>query len=239
MRKKRESKHFSRLWRYVSRAVMDAFDECDEKFIVDCNVTRRNATKETEIWKAAVEDVYRSLRSELEIECYGTDDHESTLDPSKTAAVVCCALIKKKAISFNEDSALAMLKQKESVLQINDVAGRIRLNHWIVDNFFVNYKIAYLSGLMILFDTMLGELLHNSETLEYGKKLANLGCIHHYPGRSEFDNFDVNFVLGLGRSDMKQKEINTFFLASHFYQMEMYTRIAIGLDRTLSDHSVS
>lgn len=224
---KQESKHFARLWTYVTRAADDAFAECDEDFINKCRVSRKDPVA----WKNAAEKEYRNLRCELELQCYGSTDRERTLDSSKTAAVICCTLMRKKALSFDEEQALGLLVENEAELGSNKFPDRIAFNHWIVDNYFVNYKIAYLAGLRIMFETLLGELLHDEATREYGRKLADMGRLQRYPVRPKFDNFDVNMVMGLGRADISSQEVSTFFLASQYYQIEMYTCLALGLNQ--------
>lgn len=243
---KRESKHFSKLWREIERAIECAADECGDEFRSSCGLT---FVKMDQL-KKAVEWEYRQLRNALKKECYGRNEEgrlmdaaeerlESdggrersgqSLDARKIAAVVYCALIRKKPLVFDEKQAVELLAKQEELLNKQENPDRTVLNKWIVDNFFVNYKIAYLAGLRIIFVALLSELLERQDTLEAGKQLAERGRLFPYPRYAGLDNFDVSMVLGLGRSDMKKDKITLFMLALQFYQIEMYARRMLGLD---------
>lgn len=243
--RKRESKHFAKLWREIELAIKCADTECGDEFRTSCGL----AFVKTDQLKEAVEQEYRQLRDDLKKECYGRNEEgrpmdvveegrendgsrESgqSLDARKIAAVICCALIQKKPLVFDEKKAVELLALQEELLNRQRNPDRTVLNKWIVDNFFVNYKIAYLAGLRIIFMTLLSELLEDPDTLEAGKQLAARGRLFQYPRWAGLDNFDVNMVLGLGRSDMKKDKIAPFMLALQFYQIEMYARRMLGLD---------
>ena len=108
--------HFKRLWESVQQAISDSFEECDPEFLERCNVQRiydRNHKGTESKYEEAVEDAYRMHRGELRHECYGPakrDDED--LDSRKVAAVICCALIDRKAISFDYSEASKMLQEK-------------------------------------------------------------------------------------------------------------------------------
>ena len=243
---KRESKHFAKLWQEIECAISDAVVGWRREFKETCKLAYIEPNK----LKDAVEEEYRSLREDLKHECYGKNeegrlkekvedegqnqnsenDDAQSLDARKIAAVICCALIRKKALVFDESTANMLLEEQEAILNQQEKPDRTVLNGWIVDNFFVNYKIAYLAGLRIIFKTLLGELLGKTETRTVGEALATRGCLYRYPRVQGLDNFDVSMVLGLGRLDMKQDKIAPFMLALQFYQIEMYTRRMLGLD---------
>lgn len=228
MSNKSESKHFSKLWELIGLTINEAIEECDPYFVEKCGLARVSDSK----LKVPVENTYRNLRERLKRECYGTsDDEKLSLDARKIAAVICCALVAEKAVAFDEDQAERMLKEKEIQVQKEKKADRTDLNEWIVNNFFINYKIAYLAGLRIIYRTLLAELLHDEMTKKAGEELNRNGCLFRYPRTPKLDNFDVNMVLGLGRSDLQHSEINSFMLALQFYQIEMYARQKLGLDK--------
>lgn len=224
---KAESKHFSKLWELIELAINEALEECSSDFIKECGLVQVDGLK----LKKSVETTYRRLRERLKRECYGvTDNGPQSLDARKIAAVICCTLIAEKALAFDEDSAAELLEKKETQLIKEKKSDRTALNEWIVNNFFVNYKIAYLSGLRIIYRTLLAELVHTEATKKAGERLNEKKCLFCYPRVPKLDNFDVNMVLGLGRSDIQQSEINLFMLALQYYQIEMYTRQKLGLD---------
>lgn len=173
---KKESQHFSKLWELIDKSIEVSREECCEAFAEACGLERVASDK----LKKTVEKEYRLLREELKQECYGkneegtsnsyTDGTEpdidekdaaaQSLDARKIAAVVCCALIRKKAFTFDEAEAVKWLKEeaenvdkkaKNATEAEAKTEIKIKYNELIVDNFFINYKIAYLAGLRIIF----------------------------------------------------------------------------------------
>lgn len=221
------SKHFARIWKSVMQVASVALEECDPIFVQRCHPARVDESK----LSASVEQAYRRIRDELRVECYGRKDGPENLDARKIAAVMCCALSEQKVLVFNSEEAAVLLMEKEAALKREAEPDRTSFNRWIVNNFFINYKIAYLTGLRIILDTLISELLMNPNTTEYGKTLAEQGRPTRYPITPMVDSFDVSMVLGLGRSGMRRETVSAFLLALHFYQIEMYTRKSLGLDQ--------
>ena len=221
------SKHFDRMWKSVVQAINIAMAECDPAFIKRCNPVRRDK----ENLAHAAENSYRRIRSELRLECYGTKNGEENMDARKIASVMCCTLMEQQAVRFDAEVAASMMEEKDALLKKQELkVDRTEFNRWIVNNFFINYKIAYLTGLFIVLDALISELLKDQDTVPFGQALAQQGQLSQYQHASKVDGFDVSMVLGLGRAGMQRKPVNAFLLALQFYQIEMYTRKALGLD---------
>lgn len=221
------SKHFDRMWKSVMHSINIAMEECDPEFIKRCHPVQRDKDKLAYM----AENSYRRIRSDLRLECYGTKNGEENMDTRKIASVMCCTLMEQQAVRFDAEAAVAMMAEKDDLLKKQEAkTDRIEFNRWIVDNFFINYKIAYLTGLHIVVDALVSELLKDQDTVSFGQALAKQGKPSQYPNVREVDSFDVSMVLGLGRAGMQRKPVNAFLLALHFYQIEMYTRKALGLD---------
>lgn len=223
--KNEPSEHFAVLKGWIVKAIKTAIAECEDDFAKQCSVQERPRKE----FLAAVENSYREYRSFLKKECYGTRSDEGLLDARKIAAVVCKALIKEKPISFDEEIALSQLIQKRASLKKdnNDSESNEELNYWIVNNYFINYKVAFLASIMIVYNVLLEELAHEGKNVETAKKLGLLGELYKYPDSKGFDSFQVNVVIGLGRADMIGRELDTFLFAMLLYQMEMYTLLAL------------
>lgn len=221
------SKHFDCMWKSVVRAIDIAMAECDPEFVRRCHPVRRDKDNLAHL----AEGSYRRIRGELRLECYGSKDVKENMDARKIASVMCCALMEQQAVRFDAAKAASLMEEKNALLQKQmSTSNRTEFNRWIVNNFFINYKIAYLTGLFIVLDTLLSELLKKQKTVPFGRKLAQQGQLSQYPIISEVDGFNVSMVLGLGRAGMRKIPVNAFLLALHFYQMEMYTRKALGMD---------
>ncbi len=222
------SKHFNRMWQSVVQAIDIAMDECDQEFVQRCNPVRRD--KENLSYMA--EKVYRRIRGRLRQECYGTKNGEEKMDARKMAAVMCCTMMEQQAVRFDAIEAATLMEEKNVLFKKPKVkSDRTEYNRWIVNNFFINYKIAYLTGLFIILDTLMSELLKNQNTVPFGRALAQQGQLSQYPKVPKVDGFDVSMVLGLGRAGMQRKPVDAFLLALQFYQIEMYTRKELGLDK--------
>lgn len=221
------SKHFDRMWESVVRAIDIAMEECDPEFVQRCHPIRRDKENLADI----AEEAYRRIRGNLRQECYGTKNSDENMDARKMASVMCCALMEQQAIRFDAEAAAAMMTEKDVLLKKQKAkADRTEFNRWIVSNFFINYKVAYLTGLFIVLDTLMSELFKDPDTVSFGQTLSQQGQLFQYPNVPKVDGFDVSMVLGLGRAGMQRKPVNTFLLALQFYQIEMYTRKALGLD---------
>ena len=221
------SKHFDRMWKSVVQAINIAMAECDPEFVKRCRPTLRDENNLVHM----AEKSYRRIRSELRLECYGIQNGEENMDARKIASVMCCTLIEQQAVRFDAETAATMMAEKDVLLKKQkEKADRTEFNRWIVNNFFINYKIAYLTGLFIVLDALISELFRDQATVSFGQTLAQQGQPTQYPNVPKIDGFDVSMVLGLGRAGMQRKSINAFLLALQFYQIEMYTRKALGMD---------
>lgn len=221
------SKHFERMWKSVVQAIDIAIAECDPEFVRRCQPVRRDKDNLAHM----AEKTYRRIRGELRLECYGTKTGEENMDARKIASVMCCTLMEQQAVRFDATEAVAMMSEKDASLKKQETkSDRIELNRWIVNNFFVNYKIAYLTGLFIVLDALILELLKDQRTVPFGRTLAQQGQLSQYPVIPKVDGFDVSLVLGLGRAGMRREPVNAFLLALQFYQIEMYTKKALGMD---------
>lgn len=221
------SKHFNRMWESVVQAIDIAMAECDPEFVRRCHPVRRDKDNLAHV----TEKAYRRIRGELRLECYGTKDGEENMDARKIASVMCCTLMEQQAVRFDAMEAAALMEEKDALLKKQETKlDRTEFNRWIVNNFFINYKIAYLTGLLIVLDALISELLKDQRTVPFGRSLAQQGQPSQYPIISEVDGFDVSMVLGLGRAGMRREPVNVFLLALQFYQIEMYTRKTLGAD---------
>jgi hypothetical protein len=212
----------------IDDAIKEAKAEVDISFAVQI--------KDVSILKDSVYAIYDSLRSDLEKECYHgkNGNNEHPLDYRKGSAILCCALIKEKAFSFNDDEAVKIASQKES--SVNELHGKKRkeYNQYLVNNLLINYKVAYLAALHFLYFFTLYEALgkewKNTNGEEIYKQLSETGhlCRYtEYPGEEADDSYDVSMIIGLARADLLNKKIDVYLLALHFYQIEMYTRLAL------------
>lgn len=221
----------------IKDAVRESFLEIDESLKDDWSIYVPQRERE----KAPYRDVYkgfRSIRNDFEHECYGeNNDHAHTLDYRKALAMLCVALIRNKVFRFSEQRAIEWYdKECQIINDINDDAEqkkeRKKFNLKLANNIFINYKVAYLAALHFLFYFLLYETSQKGIEDEVWKdvfgKLSTKKHLVQYASTQDEDSFDVNMILGLAKSDMQGKELNLYFLSLQFYQIEMFTRCALG-----------
>lgn len=210
-----ESRHYNRLWDEVICKVLDITNkECDKTFREACNLH----IKPMDALKISIEKQYRLLRKEFKELCYGSKKDSGLLDARKIAAVLCNTLIKQKPFVFDEAAALDFVTEKKKSLR------NIQFNYWVVNNLFINYKLAYLASLQLIYLTLLDDLFSSEETEKYAEKLNEIGHLRRYPVSSESDSIDVSIVIGLARADMNGMDFDMLLFAMQLYQMEIYAR---------------
>lgn len=208
-----ESRHFKEIWERVICPVRDlVLQECDETFkeVADLH------TVDEQSWRENLENTYRILRKACKELCYGNTT--GSLDSRKLAAIFCKTLIKHKYFKFNLDKAKAVLAQKRSATESVDI------NTWIVANILINYKLAYLVSLQLIYLTLLDELLAAESTITCAKELIRKKHLYKYPRITGYDSFDTNMVLCLAHADIRGDDFDVLLFSMQLYQIEMYTK---------------
>ena len=140
-------------------------------------------------------------------------------------------MIHQKSFTFNVSDALKDACNKEHLIQETHGKDRKEFNRYLASNHFINYKVAYLSALHLLYYFMFYEAVNKNWTDKDGhlvwKKLSSKKGLIQYISSEEEDSFDVNMIIGLARSDMYGKDLDLYFLSLQFYQIEMYTRLSL------------
>lgn len=222
-----DSRHFAEMWKHVQKAREAALSECDAQFRSYCEVGVRS---EKSI-KRDVEKEYRRLRAELRKECYSDETGKHMLDGRKMSAIMCNALIKEKVFYFDEVRALELLKKKKVEFGTRP-ERKVEFNRWIANNFFINYKVAYLFSVGLVVETAKERWLRENPKL--GSRLNQQGWMTKYPEEEGIDNFNVSMVLGLGKGDLQGKDLDMFMYALQLFQIEQYTLFVLksGMQET-------
>lgn len=221
-----KSRHFEKIWERVVCPVRDVvLRECDDVFVQSTGLH----LVEEKAWKDSIEATYRRLRKECKKYCYGNGKDLGYLDSRKIAAIFCKAIIQKKAFSFDLDVAQKQLKKSR--------LDRKYTNRWIVDNILVNYKLAYLVSLQLLYLTLLEDLLYREETIDDAFLLSEMRHLSKYPRSEGYDSFDINMIIYLAQSDIRGNDFDMLLFSMQLYQIEMYTRSQLKYLLTTSSDS--
>lgn len=236
--RKSEYGSFDYIWEKAIQPVsMTVLTQSDPDFAEWCGLRLKSA----EEWRPGLCDEYHRLRRQLKDTCYGVSSHhnpEEKLDGKKIAAVLCAALISKKGFQFNTGKA-----REFTETQLRKLAGKpLLFNRWAVSNVYINYKLAYLASLQLVYLTMMWDLLDKAglkdeglpdltskmaqereEARKLARQLNKLGHLAPYPQPPRGDGFDVNIIIGLARMDMSVKDLDMFMFAMQLYQIEEHT----------------
>ena len=216
------------LFSCVEDAIEESEIECEKAFKEAFCLKR---TDEAQL-KKGINEFFCSLRNSFEDDCYhGKNGGDHSLDYRKASAILCSALIHQKSFTFNVSDALKDACNKEHLIQETHGKDRKEFNRYLASNHFINYKVAYLSALHLLYYFMFYEAVNKNWTDKDGhlvwKKLSSKKGLIQYISSEEEDSFDVNMIIGLARSDMYGKDLDLYFLSLQFYQIEMYTRLSL------------
>lgn len=218
------SKEFEDIWKYVILPVREIVEkECDPDFARTAQLHFRDEEK----WKRRLEDEFHLQRRRFKRQCYDSKKQHNAnflLDSRKVAAVLCQTSLRYKAFSFDMQEANRFALNQKNCLPDESYT------RWAVHNTLINYRFAYLTGIQLLYITLLSDLMSSENTKELGIALNARGHLFCYPVDADCDSFDTNVVVGLARSDIEGQDLNMLLYAMLLYQAEMYTRKCLTED---------
>lgn len=183
----------------VAKVVQDCLDEMDgtfkeeaEFFVIPSEKYLRSFSK-----------TFRKHRRKLKDVVYGDDEH-GLLNPTKLAAVLCHTIIDCKPIGF---------KNLKNILSISSYDKE---PVWLANNILINYKIAVLSSLRLIYEQLLAEYkpTTDSEILQIGRL-------------ADYDKYDktsvqTNLIINLARNTLLGKEFDELNYALMMFQWQQY-----------------
>lgn len=225
-----QEKTFDDIWTIVILPIIhSSFEEMEKDYrnYVDAKVKDEVAFRHT------IEREFKQLRHRTKQLVYHKSNKEMLLDSRKLGAILCAALIAQKPIEFDVDLAKEQAQDKRNSLKIKDY------NVWACDHYLVNYKIAYLCSIFLVYYGCL-YCLNNGEEIfvhdfmmdqkdRFCNKLEQLGRLIRYPSCRDFDAFGINMIISLARMDTSNQKLNIEMYALQLWQMEMYTYRSLEL----------
>jgi hypothetical protein len=226
----KQKKTFQSMWYEIIKPLLKyTFDSMDVEFR---KMTGAQIRDEEDL-KPYVEKEFKTLRHQLKIECYGEGKKELHLDSRKLGAILCASLLNVKCIEFDETKAVSLSET------VKNKISQKEFNKWSVDNTLVNYKIAYLASLDLVYISLIYCLLNNNDMLVeelnetqrkgYAYKLIKQGRLCNYPLWQNFNSFAVNMIISLARADVFNREFDMQLYSLQLWQLEMYTLKSVSL----------
>ena len=147
---------------------------------------------------------FRSNRRKLKDLFYGDDEH-NYLNPMKLAAVLCHTLIDCKPIRFQGNVNI----NEHTLSSYNSV--------WLANNLLINYKIAFLSSISVVYSQILAEKEpdENSDFVKTGQ-LAKYGCYDR-------NSFQTNVIINLASNALLGRVFDDLMFALMMFQWYEYT----------------
>ncbi len=157
-----------------------------------------------ENYKKRYAKTFRANRRKLKDLFYGNDEH-NYLNPMKLAAVLCHTLIECKPIRF------------EGNVQISEHTLSSYNSVWLANHLLINYKIAFLSSISLVFSQILAEKKpdKDSEFVKSGQ-LAQYGCYDR-------NSFQTNMIINLARNSLLGRDFDDLMFALMMFQWHEYT----------------
>ena len=138
----KEEKAFEDVWDVIIKPNIDnSFNDMDPYFVEATGAK----IKDYSHLHDSIEPDYKLIRHKTKILFYKDSNRDLKLDSRKLGAVICVAIIDNKPIAFDEEKAKDYALAKKAALSKGDY------NIWACNNILVNFRIAYLSSISLVY----------------------------------------------------------------------------------------
>lgn len=211
--------NFKFTWkRWISPLVEDLYSQLDVNFKAYCNVQIRDLDKIC----IDAEAYYQEKREEVKKAFYGEYHKGDSLnkhrmDFHKIGAIICRTLIEYKVFDFNINRCVEYADQHINSFDTD----------WVVKNALINYRLAFYSSVVYLFQSMRFEYFESNKKLYdalcKNGKLDLYGISDSREGRVK-ESFENCIVLDLAKRDIRNHSFDYFMYAIILYQLEEHNK---------------
>lgn len=217
------SEHFNNcLWpKIISKSITNAEENLDKKFAKYAEV--KNLVSECENkYQENLCLMYENKRDWLKKIYFGNfkTDEDRCLDMHKIAAIICRSIIGCKPFSFDVKKANKYKKEKD----LDDNLD------WIIDNYFINYKVAVNCAFAIILYDLFDRLGEKSSIIESNdEEIVNLIKVFSEQGfdmytssilKSEHETFYKSSILNLAINDSNKRDFDYLGFATICFQLQ-------------------
>ena len=217
------SEHFNDvLWPLIIKPIIENADKnIDPEFR---NFVKLNSFVNEDVYKAKLSELYERKRDWLKRVYfrYAQPNSENLLDMHKIAAIICRCVIGCKPFTFDVESAN---KYKASKNKNNDL-------DWIINNYYVNYKVAVNCAISItLFDLFdrLGETSKTQHIIDVGNVLnrINQNGFDLYQKepvllKTPHESFYKSIIIQTAINDINKRDFDYLGIATICFQIQQY-----------------
>lgn len=212
--KVQEEHHFDFLWETVICPIIQrSFLEIDQEYRKECYLKCENFC----IYKRRLEKIYKKKREWLK-RVYLPNDKNPILDMHKIGSLLCRSIIGDKPISFD------LVKSKEYVERNNKRNDK----QWLIDNAYVNYKIAFYVSVGLLYIEMISNLREKDKN-EEADIIEQDGALYFYPKSPHHENFQSSCIIGLMKNDIAKRDFDYLSYSAMLFQIERYNYIKYNI----------
>lgn len=217
------SEHFYKdLWpKIIFPAIINAYNNTDENFRSYVSLEKHS----DEEYQRHLSNLYEEKRDWLKKIYFGNfkSEKEHWLDMHKISAVICRSLIGCKPFSFDVDKANKYKKENNK----NDDLD------WIIDNYFINYKVAVNCSIGIvlydLLDKLGDERFINKEMVNVSSVIKSITSksFELYNKKptilwSEHESFYKSMILNIAINDSNKRDFDYLGFAVNSFQLQQY-----------------
>lgn len=214
-----ETTNFQYIWiQWIEPLVDDLYAQMDNEFKQYCNVHIRDLSK----IRINAEKYYQKKRLEVKQEFYGDYHKEDSeldhrMDFHKIGAILCKTLIEYKIYDFDVNCCNRYVEQKNDPYDTD----------WMVKNVLINFRLAFYSSVVFLFQAMRFEY-YKSDARLY-KILSEKGKLDLYKEsntniRPVKESFENCMILDLAKRDIKNRSFDYLMYAIVLYQLEEHNK---------------
>lgn len=217
------SEHFNNyLWpKIISKSITNAEKKLDQEFTKYAKVESLVSKCENEYLENLCL-LYENKRDWLKRIYFGNfkTNEDRCLDMHKIAAIICRCIIGCKPFSFDVQKANKYKKGKD----LDDNLD------WIIDNYFINYKVAVNCAFAIILYDLFDRLGEKSSTIESNnEEIVNLIKIFSKQGfdmyassilNSEHETFYKSSILNLAINDSNKRDFDYLGFATICFQLQ-------------------
>ena len=239
-------KHFEYLWKEaIYPSIQVCLSEMSEDFYKLASVNCQDLRS----YKANLENVYKKKREWLK-RSYLPQNPEPYLDFHKLGAIVCRSIIGLKPVKYDISAVEKLILHQEQ----RQTSHTAQID-WFIKNVYVNYRIALLSAVGLVYANLVHWALTKKEQCtddglvevynEFMNRAVQQGTLCPYVSSQSHENFEDSMVIALMKSDLLQRDFDYLGFATNLYQWEYFTKLKIfceileNSNYTLSDIDLS
>lgn len=225
---KTKSNHFNFLWeKIIQPSIQFCLSEASEEF-KQCSFVCNSDKK----YKDKIEQLYKEKREWLKgLYLHNKMKEDKTaarLDMHKIAAVLCRCIVGCKYFIFDEAKVYNCAQKIDSSVKLN----------WLINNAYINYKLAYLVGMGVTFFGLLHSLLERKNGVIIIKenykdlfmKLVEKKELSLYDTNVSHGDFKTSMIIMLMKNDINNRNFDYLALSTIFYQIQEYNKLLYKLN---------